>query len=102
MEGSISYHKHLLGEVEENFPTSTKRQKWTSHQINLKVENLVITSEDKIGSSKWPLARIIDTHVGKDRIKTSVKLKTSTSELIKPVAKLCLLEEGSSYIINFT
>ena len=51
--------------------------------------------EDNIERSKWSLERVVETYPGEDQIIRSVKIKTAVNELERPLAKLCLLEEGS-------
>ena len=82
--------------ITEYLPTLNKRNKWTNQDIrNIQKGDLVILVEDNIERSKWPLARVVETYPGKDEIIRSAKVKTTSSELVRPVAKLCLLEERS-------
>ena len=81
--------------IKEYLPSLTKRQKWTSHLPNVKVGDLVIIAEYKSERSKWSLARVVETFPGKDQVVRSTKGKTAINELVRPVAKLSLLEEGS-------
>ena len=55
----------------------------------------MIIAEENIDKSKSPLARLFESYPGKDQIICSAKVKTITSELLRPVAKLCLLEQES-------
>jgi len=42
----------------------------------------------------WPLARVIEAIPGRDDCVRSVRLKTTTGELVRPAACICLLEES--------
>ena len=82
--------------IKEYLPTLSRRNKWTNQNLrNIQKGDLVIVVEDNIERSKWPLARVIETYPGRDQIIRSAKIKTAINELVRPVAKLCLLEEGS-------
>ena len=60
MKSNTSNHKYLLQEKEEHLAKLSKNQKWTSHQLNFKIGDIVIISEENIDRSKWPIAKIID------------------------------------------
>ena len=57
-----------------------------------KVGNLAIIAEGNIEILKQPLFRVVETFLGKDQV---VGSKKTITELVRPIAKLCLLEEGS-------
>ena len=52
---------------------------------NFCVGEIVILREDGMTSAQWPLARIIDTHKGKDGLVRVVTLKTKTGTYTRPV-----------------
>ena len=60
---------------------------------NLEVGDVVLILNESTPRSSWPLGRILDIyHNMQDGLVRSVKLKTSTSVIIRPVDKLVLLE----------
>ena len=63
----------------------------TSHLQNIKVGDNVIIVEDNIKRSKWPLAKVVETFSGKDQLVCTAKVKTAINELVRPLAKLCLV-----------
>lgn len=73
-----------------------QRQKWTVQERNFKVGDIVLSKEESLPPTKWPLARIIKIHPATDRNVRSVTIKfISTTgkmiELVRPIVKLCLL-----------
>ena len=81
--------------IKEYLPLLTVRRKWTKNIRNFKVGDLILVADNQnVERSKWPLGRVIEVFPSKDNVVRTVKIKTSNSELLRPVAKLCLLEES--------
>ena len=78
--------------LKEYLPSLTERLKWEQDTRDLQKGDLVLLQEKNIKRSKWPLARVIEVFPGDDGRVRSVKIKTRDGELIRPSAKLCLLE----------
>ncbi|XP_026827674.1 uncharacterized protein LOC113562437 [Ooceraea biroi] len=49
------------------------------------------TRDERYPPTKWPLARVIETHPGQDGLVRVVTVKTQCSILKRPITKLCLL-----------
>ena len=64
------------------------RQKFLKNVPNVTVGELVLLQEDNSPPTKWPLARILEVYPGKDGVVRAVKLRTSTTELDRPVIRL--------------
>ena len=79
--------------IKEYLPTLQIRPKWTRKSRNMLKGDLVIVETNNTPRSHWPLGRVIETFPGKDGITRVVKVKTPNMELMRPVAKLCLLEK---------
>ena len=72
--------------------------KWLGHSRNIQVGDIVVLKEDNMVPTKWPLARVIQVHPGKDQRVRVVTLKTSSGVYKRPIVKLVLLlpiEDGS-------
>ncbi|XP_057659310.1 uncharacterized protein LOC130895779 [Diorhabda carinulata] len=68
------------------------RVKWKiNHPQLLRVGTLVIVKEDGLPPLKWKLGRILQIHPGVDNIIRSVTIRTATTELKRPVVKICVL-----------
>jgi hypothetical protein len=81
--------------IREYLPSLQVRQKWNRHQRNFAVNDVVLVLDDKTPRSSWPLGRIMQVYTNSnDGLVRSVKLKTKTSELTRPISKIVLLEEA--------
>lgn len=65
--------------------------KWHHPSNIIKVGSLVLLTDERLPPTKWPLARVIKLHPGKDNLTRVVTLKTPTTELVRPIAKLAIL-----------
>ena len=82
--------------VREYLPSLQERQKWHKQQRNFAVDDVVLVLDESKPRSSWPLARILEVYPNRhDGLVRSVKLKTSTSVLHRPVDKLVLLETAA-------
>ena len=69
-----------------------QRPKWQQPTNNIEVGDLVLLKEEHIKPSNWPLARIIETHPGKDSKTRVVTLKCKDNLKFKrPITKICKL-----------
>ncbi|XP_073986112.1 uncharacterized protein [Rhodnius prolixus] len=65
-----------------------QRKKWTKDTANLKADDLVIVEEPNVPQRTWPLARVVETHPGKDGVVRVATIKTGSGIYKRPVAKL--------------
>ena len=91
-------------------PTLLQRQKWSVKQRNISIGDIVLVADDNYPRGNWPLARVVETYAGPDRLVRVAKVKTTSTVatyskkkrkrelstniafLVRPVTKLCLLE----------
>ena len=78
----------------EYLPQLTKRGRWREHIANVKVGELVVLVDDDLKRGKWPLGRITKVFPSADNVVRTVELKTKDGVYIRPVAKLCKLEDN--------
>ncbi|KAJ8033470.1 hypothetical protein HOLleu_23719 [Holothuria leucospilota] len=78
--------------VREYLPLLQQRRKWVEPQRNFKVGDIVLVVDDDLPRNRWVLGRVIEVNPGKDEHVRAVKVKTQSSEVIRPIRKLCLLE----------
>ena len=76
-------------------PELQKRSKWTKVTDNLAIGDLVLVVEEMTPRNLWPLARVVDISRGRDGLVRTVRLKTRTTELVRPITKVVLLESSS-------
>ncbi|GFS73989.1 integrase catalytic domain-containing protein [Trichonephila clavipes] len=67
------------------------RSKWHIVQKTLDIGDLVLIKHDNSPPLQWKLGKVTETFPGKDSKVRVVKVKTQTSELVRPIAKLCPL-----------
>ena len=79
--------------IKEYLPILQERKNWNKITRNFVISDIVLVKNENIPRCFWPLARVIDVHVGNDGIVRSCKIKLGNSILVLPCNKLCLLEE---------
>ena len=79
--------------IQEYLPTLQPRTKWHRDSDNIKPGSLVLLKKENQKRHLWPLAKVIETHVGRDGYVRSVTLQDDRRNLIKrPIQNLVLLE----------
>lgn len=80
--------------IREYLPILQERQKWHKRHRNITVGDIVLVLDDKKPRNCWPLGRVQEVYTNRrDGLVRSVKVKTSTSVLMRPVDKIVLLLE---------
>ena len=83
--------------LKEYLPSLQRRQKWSIPQRNFTVNDVVLVLDENKPRCNWPLGRVVEVYTNAgDKLVRSVKLKTSSSELVRPVDKIVLLEEDQT------
>ena len=80
--------------IKEYIPALQERQKWCRPRRNAEVGDLVLLVDDCLPRGQWHLGRIVKVIPGRDGLVRTVEVKTRSSTLVRPVQKLCLLEEA--------
>lgn len=75
----------------EYIHTLAPRSKWLKTEPAPETGALCLIRSETTPPTRWPLARILRLHPGDDGTVRVVTVRTSTSELVRPVAKLVLL-----------
>ena len=81
--------------VREYLPALQARQKWMRAKAELRKGDIVLVAEVNIPRGQWPLGRVIDVNVGRDGHVRSCVIRMRTSQIVRPVTKLCLLENSN-------
>lgn len=81
--------------VQEYLPLLQERQKWSQPKRNFEPGDIVVIVDSTAPRGSWLLGRVLETFPDKNGLVRSVRLRTKTSELERPVAKLCLLHEAT-------
>lgn len=82
--------------VQEYLPLLQERHKWNKRERNFVPGDIVVVMDAAAPRGSWPLGRILETFPDKKGLVRSVRLRTRTSILERPVTKLCLLCEAES------
>ena len=77
----------------EYVTTLNRLTKWFKPSRNLGPGDLVLLQEESIVPTKWPLARVVNIHPGRDGLVRVATIKTKTGVYTRPVTKLALLME---------
>ena len=86
----------------EYLQTVVYSSKVESRAITGKGGDIVLILEDKMPRGKWPLARIIETYPGKDKLIRTILLKTAKGQLKRPIQQCCKLELADHGDVNPT
>lgn len=79
----------------EYLPKLTERRKWNRSTRNVSEGELVLVVDEHSPRGHWPLARVIRVFFGDGNVVKSVEIKTKRGTYVRPIAKICLLEEVS-------
>lgn len=71
--------------------TLMNRPKWKEVQENIKIGQLVLIRNENIAPTYWPMGRIIELKHSDDGRVRSVRIKTHSGELSRPIQKLIVL-----------
>jgi hypothetical protein len=78
----------------EYLPLLQERQKWIRKRRNLRINDLVFVIDKNLPRGRWLLGRCVKIFPGRDGQVRTAEIKTKESILIRPISKLCLLEEA--------
>ena len=91
----VEYMAHLFWKrwSREYIPQLRERSKWTGECKNVNEGDLVLVVDPSTPRATWPLARVIEAIQGADGTVRTVRLRAPTGEMVRPVVKVCVLEE---------
>ena len=70
-----------------------ERQKWCKESQNIKVGDVVLVADSNLVRNRWPLGRVIEVSSSEDGLVRSATVRIGSTELRRPITKLCLLLE---------
>lgn len=86
--------KYLLG--------LQQRQKWFKERWNVRIGDVVLMVNENIARCHWPLARVVQTKVGKDGLVRMVTVKRGGKDYDRPLSKLVLILEEERDLVADT
>lgn len=85
-------YQHFWHHWRREYLQELQRDTKTCHpNTDLHPGRLVVLMDEHQMPVKWPLARIISVHPGKDKLVRVVSLRTSRGIIVRPVTRICLL-----------
>ncbi|XP_068215893.1 uncharacterized protein [Palaemon carinicauda] len=79
-----------------------KRQKWLKERRNVRVGDVVLMVKENEAHCHWPLARVVQTKVGKDGLVRTVTVRREGKEYDRPLSKLVLILEEETDLMGVT
>ena len=80
----------------EYLPLLRARTKWTEPERNVMEGDIILVMDYSLPRNEWTLGRIVQVYPGADGLVRVAKVRTRDTELVRPVTKLCLLEEAAA------
>jgi hypothetical protein len=78
--------------LKEYIPELQRRQKWFDVKTNVKIGDLVLIVDENTPRNLWPLGIVDEVKFGRDSLVRSVRVRTRSTVLVRPVTKIVLLE----------
>ena len=63
-------------------------------QQNLTIDDIVLVMDESLLRGCWQLGRVVEVINGRGNLVRSEKVKTSKSEILRPIDRLCFLEQA--------
>ena len=83
---------------DEYFTILRKFTKWNRPDRNMQIGDLVCLRDEGLFPTKWPLARVIAVHPGKDGLVRVITVKTAKGIYKRPVTKAALVLPSDSLV----
>jgi len=84
--------------LKEYVPIISRRSKWFNKCAPIKIGDIVVIVDPDLPRNNWPKGIVVDAMKAKDGQVRSVTVKTQTSLLQRPVAKVAVLDVGVSFV----
>ena len=78
--------------VKAYLPELQKRSKWHDPHSEVKVGDVVLLLEETTPRYLWPLGLVVDVKKGRDGLVRTVKIKTRSTVLVRPLSKVVKIE----------
>ena len=74
--------------------TLLQRTKWHGACRNIEENDLVLLISNNTPCNSWPTGRVVEAYSGPDGLVRSARVRLKDTELVRPITKLCILEEA--------
>ena len=78
-------------------PLLVPRRKWKAERRNVRVNDIVTVADPNAVRGKWYIGRVLEVYPGPDGRVRNIKVKTATSEYIRPITKIAVLYPAEGY-----
>ena len=78
----------------EYIPTLIARNKWKRPQPEFKTGDIVLVADVNLPRGEWSLGRVTEVQPGSDGKVRTVKVFVAGKERLRPISRLCLLEQN--------
>lgn len=82
--------------LKEYLPQLQERQKWQRTRRNLLPGDVLLIVDDSAPRNSWLMGKVVNIVPDKGGLVRSVRIKTKTNYLERPITKLCLLQEAET------
>lgn len=79
------------------FPLLVPRRKWNCERRNVRVDDVVLLSDQNAIRGKWTLGKVIQVYPGTDGKVRTVKVKTKDTEYNRPISKIVVIYPAEGY-----
>ena len=80
--------------TKEYLVTLRQRTKWHGACRNVKENDLVLLISSNTPRNNWSTGRVVEAYSGPDGLVRSARVRLKDTELVRPITKLCVLEEA--------
>ncbi|GFY77867.1 DUF5641 domain-containing protein [Trichonephila inaurata madagascariensis] len=103
----LRFRAKLIDELKRRFRNEylgqlIQRQKQHPQSSNIHLGDIVLIRDDWKKRLQWPLARVIKLISGKDGLVRTVKLKTQSCTLIRPIQRVFPLEVSGNDVTSIS
>ena len=80
--------------TKEYLPSLQIRQKWQRPHRCVRKNDVVLMVDENAPRAQWPLGVVTEVFKGRDDLARSCKVRVRTNLYVRPIHKLCLLEQA--------
>lgn len=92
-------HQKLWRQWQDDYLSTLQvRRKWYNIERNIKVNDMVIIRDDNLPPTHWSVGRVLKTFPDREGLVRTVRVKTATTELLRPITKLCIMLPPDSVV----
>ena len=79
-------------------PPLIGRRKWRTKERNFQSGDRILVADPNIPRGQWKIGRVTEAIAGADGLVRVVKVRVDNAEYLRPIHRICLLEENSTAV----